>query len=313
MTLLGQAQMRGNSGGPAYSRPAPAGFDLQLPANLLRQTEQDWFEREDGPPVFGFRFDSPQGLAREVDWHRHARAQLICVERGLLTTRTQHGAWSLPAGSGGWMPATELHTVTIDGPLRGWGMAIAPSVCSGLPEDPCVIGISRLLHALAERLCDGSQTPEPSRHHHLLQVLLDEIRDAPRQRMHLPMPNDRRLLRIASQLLAEPADNRSLADWAQWAGLSARSLTRHFRDETTLSFAQWRQQARLADALRQLNEGRSVSDIAHTLGFSSPSAFVIVFRRHFGIPPGRYQNRAGQGLDTLLDPIRGLASPPPSG
>lgn len=68
-------------------------------------------------------------------------------------------------------------------------------------------------------------------------------------------------------------------------GLSPRSLTRHFRDETTLSFAQWRQQARLSEALRQLTDGRSVADIAHALGFSSASAFVTVFRRHFGLPP----------------------------
>ena len=96
-------------------------------------------------------------------------------------------------------------------------------------------------------------------------------------------------------------------------GLSPRSLTRHFRDETTLSFAQWRQQARLSEALRQLTEGRSVADIAHALGFSSASAFVTVFRRHFGLPPGRYLARAGHGLETGLDPARGLASPAASG
>jgi len=295
-------------------RRAPQGFDMQLPAPLLRDQELDWFERDDGPPVFGFRFDSPQGLAREVDWHQHARAQLICVERGLLTTRTRHGTWSLPAGSGGWMPAAEPHTVVIDGPLRGWGMALASPICVDLPDDPCVIGISRLLNALAERISDWSpEQPLSAPQQHMMDVLLDEIRQAPRQRMHLPMPADRRLLRIASQLLAEPADDRSLAQWAQWAGLSPRSLSRHFRDETTLSFAQWRQQARLAEALRRLNDGHAVADIAHSLGYSSPSAFVIVFRRHFGLPPGRYQNRADQGLEGGLDPVRGLASPPPSG
>ena len=292
------------------SYPAPPGFDLQLPASLRQGHALDWFERDDGPPVFGFRFDSPQGLAHEVDWHQHARAQLICVEHGLLTTRTRHGTWSLPAGSGGWMPATEPHTVAIDGPLRGWGMALAAPVCVDLPGDPCVIAISRLLQALAERLCTGDAASS-TRQHHLVQVVLDEIRHAPRRRMHLPLPRDRRLLRIASQLLAEPADDRSLEQWARWAGLSPRSLTRHFREETTLSFAQWRQQARLAAALRQLSDGRSVADIAHALGFSSPSAFVTVFRRHFGLPPGRYLARAGQADG--LDPARGLASPTASG
>lgn len=284
------------------------------PATLLREEALDWFERNDGPPVIAFRFDSPQGLAREVDWHHHVRAQLICVERGLLTTRTSHGTWSLAPGSAGWMPPAEPHTVHIDGPLRGWGMVLAAPLCAQLPADPCVLGISRLAQAVAERICDWPQDYESTtERQHIINVLLDEIRTAPRQRMHLPMPRDRRLLKIASQLLADPADERGLAQWAHWAGLSPRSLTRHFRDETTLSFAQWRQQARLAEALRQLSEGRSVADIAHALGFSSASAFVTVFRRHFGLPPGRYLARAGHGLEPGLDPARGLASPAASG
>lgn len=288
----------------------PDGSDTEAASRLLKQQALQWFEREDGPPVVGFRIDSPTGLAHEVDWHTHGRAQLICVESGLLTTRTRHGTWSLAPGSAGWMPVAEPHTVCIDGPLRGWGMVLAPSVCHELPADPCVIGVSSLLQAVAQRVCGWplSATVD-DRQQHLLDVLLDEIRAAPRQRMHLPMPRDRRLLRIASQLLSEPADDRSLAQWAQWAGLSTRSLSRHFREETTLSFAQWRQQARLAEALRRLSDGQAVADIAHVLGFSSPSAFVTVFRRHFGVPPGRYLARAGRGLD----PQRGLASPAASG
>ncbi|KRG74760.1 AraC family transcriptional regulator [Stenotrophomonas chelatiphaga] len=292
---------------PAHVRQGP---DTEAARQLLRDSALEWFEREDGLPVVGFRIDSPTGLANEVDWHTHGRAQLICVESGLLTTRTRHGTWSLAPGSAGWMPAAEPHTVAIDGPLRGWGMVLAPALCHDLPADPCVIGISPLLQAVALRVCDWPIADAASaRQQHLIEVLLDEIRAAPRQRMHLPMPRDRRLLKIASQLLAEPADDRSLAQWAAWAGLSTRSLTRHFREETTLSFAHWRQQARLAEALRQLSEGRAVSDIAHALGFSSSSAFVTVFRRHFGVPPGRYLARAGRGLD----PPRGLASPAASG
>ncbi|WP_079221269.1 AraC family transcriptional regulator [Stenotrophomonas maltophilia] len=284
------------------------------PPTLLREVAMDWFERNDGPPVIGFRFDSPQGLAREVDWHHHARAQLIYVERGLLTTRTSHGTWSLAPGSAGWMPPLEPHTVSLDGPMRGWGMALAAPACAELPSDPCVLGLSKLAQAVAERICEWPLDYVLSDdREHILSVMRDEIRTAPRQRMHLPMPRDRRLLKIASQLLAEPSDERSLAEWAHWAGLSPRSLTRHFRDETTLSFAQWRQQARLAEALRQLSEGRSVADIAHALGFSSASAFVTVFRRHFGLPPGRYLARVGHGLEPGLDPARGLASPAASG
>ncbi|KAG1247707.1 hypothetical protein G6F68_014088 [Rhizopus microsporus] len=133
--------------------------EIPPPKRLLRDDALDWFERNDGPPVVAFRFDSPQGLVREVDWHHHQRAQLICVERGLLTTRTSHGTWSLAPGSAGWMPPLEPHTVTLDGPLRGWGMALAAPACSTLPSDPCVLGLSKLAQALADRICEWPLDP----------------------------------------------------------------------------------------------------------------------------------------------------------
>ncbi|EKQ63227.1 transcriptional regulator [Xanthomonas citri pv. malvacearum str. GSPB2388] len=77
-----------------------------------------------------------------------------------------------------------------------------------------------------------------------------------------------------------------------------------FRDETGLSFAQWRQQARLTEGLRRLSQGHAVAQVADQLGYSSPSAFVSVFHRHFGAPPTRYL--AGSHA-------RGLASPAASG
>ena len=102
------------------------------------------------------------------------------------------------------------------------------------------------------------------------------------------MPLDRRLLRIAQAVLEQPQDNRSLEDWATWAGLSARSLSRLFRAETALSFAQWRQQARLSRGLEQLAEGTAVATVADALGYDSVSAFVAMFRRNLGQPPARY-------------------------
>ncbi len=81
-------------------------------------------------------------------------------------------------------------------------------------------------------------------------------------------------------------------------------MSRHFRDETGLSFAQWRQQARLTEGLRRLSQGHAVAQVADQLGYSSPSAFVSMFHRHFGAPPARYL--AGSHA-------RGLASPAASG
>ncbi|MCF5951100.1 helix-turn-helix domain-containing protein, partial [Xanthomonas perforans] len=54
----------------------------------------------------------------------------------------------------------------------------------------------------------------------------------------------------------------------------------------------------------RLSQGHAVAQVADQLGYSSPSAFVSVFHRHFGAPPTRY----------LAGPhARGLASPAASG
>ncbi|MDL5367312.1 helix-turn-helix transcriptional regulator [Xanthomonas sp. NCPPB 2654] len=290
----------------APSSPSASGHE---PAHLLDPRAKDWFERADGPSLLAFLAHKPVALEHEVDWHRHVRGQMICVEEGLLSTRTEHGHWSLPPGCAGWMPPQAMHTVQISGPLRGYVLLVAPSVCADLPDRPCVIGINGLLRELLLRVASWD-LPEAldADQQRIGAVLLDELRKAPLQGLHLPMPSDRRLLRIAGQLLATPADDRSLAQWAHWAGLSPRSLSRHFRDETGLGFAGWRQQARLAEALRQLSDGASVADAAHRLGYSSPSAFVTAFRGHFGHPPARYLASTGRTGTT-----RGLASPAASG
>lgn len=127
-------------------------------------------------------------------------------------------------------------------------------------------------------------------HQHIMEVLMTEMRHAhlPDSPLHLPMPEDRRLQRIARSLLAQPHSTRSLAAWAHWAGLSPRSLSRLFRNETGCSFAQWRQQARLTRALERLAVGEPVAQVADALGHASASAFVAMFRRQSGQPPARY-------------------------
>ncbi|WP_369937563.1 helix-turn-helix domain-containing protein [Xanthomonas tesorieronis] len=285
---------------------AAPGSPAAAPGSALDPRAMEWFERADGPPALAFVAHSPVSLRREVDWHRHVRGQLIYVEDGVLGTCTAHGQWSLPPGCAGWMPPQELHTVQVSGRVRSYLVLIRPDVCADLPPRTCVIGMNGLFREVLRRMTQWGVPPAlDAEQQRLCAVLLDEVRNAPIEHLHLPMPRDRRLLRIATQLLETPGDDRSLAQWAHWAGLSPRSLSRHFRDETGFGFAGWRQQARLAEALRRLSDGASVADTAFRLGYSSPSAFVTAFRGRFGHPPARYLAHAGS--------TRGLASPAASG
>ena len=58
--------------------------------------------------------------------------------------------------------------------------------------------------------------------------------------------------------------------------------------ETGLTFAAWRQQARLLAATAMLAAGEPITRIAIELGYESTSAFTAMFRRTLGAPPSRY-------------------------
>ncbi|CAO3353746.1 AraC family transcriptional regulator [Azospirillum melinis] len=225
---------------------------------------------------------------REYDWHSHRRGQLSCIESGLAHVRTVHGSWLLPPHRAGWLPPGERHRVAVSGALSGWTVLIAPEAARALPDRPCVVGVGELMRALVRRAAGWELreqlTPEQSR---LTAVLFDEIRRAPQEALHLPMPTDRRLLRIVNALLEDPGDRRTLEEWAKMAGLSPRTARRLFLGETGFTFAQWRQQAQLTQALERLARREAVADIADALGYATPSAFIAMFKRCFGVSPAR--------------------------
>jgi AraC-like DNA-binding protein len=61
-----------------------------------------------------------------------------------------------------------------------------------------------------------------------------------------------------------------------------------FDAETGMSFGRWRTQARMRAALELLAEGAPVTTVARRVGYVTPSAFVAVFRRAFGVSPRMY-------------------------
>src|SRR3546814_3966472 len=70
-------------------------------------------------------------------------------------------------------------------------------------------------------------------------------------------PRDVRLKRIAEALLADPADNRALGDWAKAAAASERTLARLFVRETGMTFGAWRERLRLTAAVARSEEHTS--------------------------------------------------------
>ena len=244
-------------------------------------------------PIVAVATDYPPGTRTE--WHSHPRAQLVYAESGVMTVTTAVGIWVIPPQRAVWVPAGIEHRVRMTGWARMRSLFVAPDAAPGLPGACCVVTVSPLLRELIVRAVGQPRLYDPDGPDgRLMVVILDQLERLAVTPLHLPIPADPRLRRITDALMKDPADGRRLSDWATTAGASVRTLARLFVAKTGLSFGAWRQQARLLRALEGLALKRPVTEIAFDLGYQSPSAFIAMFRRALGKPPGRYFGDPGR-------------------
>lgn len=243
----------------------------------------------DTPPVIVLagRQDQEHG----ADPHRHRRGQLFGLTRGLLSVGLETGVWVVPATHVVWVPPHHLHSGRSHGPFEGFAVYVAESACADLPAQACSLRVSGLLREAVLRAATWPPGALDARGERIAAVILDEIRTLAPDPVGLPLPRDPRLLRIARALADDPADPRGLDEWAAWAAIGARSLSRHFVRETGHTFSAWRQRARLMRALEMLAEEVPVTAIALDLGYSTPSTFIALFKRSFGATPAAYRAR----------------------
>ena len=120
------------------------------------------------------------------------------------------------------------------------------------------------------------------------QASLHELLRSAHLPLHLPLPQDPRLLNLCQAFLKRPDAHVSPVQWAAQLPVSLRSFNRLFSWQTGLSFSQWRQQACVMSALSRLVVGDSVTRIALDLGYDSPAAFSTMFRRILGHAPSAW-------------------------
>jgi AraC-like DNA-binding protein len=95
---------------------------------------------------------------------------------------------------------------------------------------------------------------------------------------------------VARALLQNPADRTELREWAARLHVSMKTLQRDFVREYGTSYRQWRTELRLRVS-RALLETQTVAEVAHRVGYASPSAFIAAFAREYGYTPGRRSAR----------------------
>lgn len=224
-----------------------------------------------------------------IAWHSHRRAQLVYAATGVITAQTADGTWVVPPHRAVWVPAGVDHRHRCHGPVEMRSIFFETGVQPEMGPQCAVLSVPPLLRELILHIVDLPLLyDEGGPDGRTVAVLLDQIERLDATPLHLPSPSDPRARRVAEALISDPADARSLKDWARVSGASERTLARLFQRGTGMSFGTWRQQARLLAAMPLLAQGRSVSETADELGYATPSAFIAMFRRSLGTSPGAY-------------------------
>ena len=79
---------------------------------------------------------------------------------------------------------------------------------------------------------------------------------------------------------------------AKKAGMSLSTLTRHFRERTGVSPLEYLIRVRLKKASVLLqNPELGLAEIADMTGFTDSNYFCRLFRKYFGISPGKYRQK----------------------
>jgi AraC-like DNA-binding protein len=217
-------------------------------------------------------------LPSHIAAHQHRFAQL-----------TDEGRWIVPPQRGVWIPSGKQHAVLSKKRFDFCTFYVSAALAKSVGQSCQVVQISPLLsELLLKGAAFGVDWQRSGAQERLLRVALDQIATLRAEPLHLPQAKDKRLARICDALMVDPADNKELGEWAGVVGASERTLTRIFKQDTGVGFAQWRRQCRLLHAVEMLASGRTVTQVALDVGYNDMSAFARDFKLALGASPGKY-------------------------
>lgn len=221
--------------------------------------------------------------------HFHPEDQLVYASRGVMTVETFDGTWVVPPRRAVWIPAKTPHRIAMSGQVSMRTLYLRRGMAKSLPRSCCVVNVSPLMQELILHACQYPRITRRSKAHaHLIDLMLDQLETVQAIPLQLSTPSDQRAMRVARILEREPADARSLLALCRQAGASKRTIERIFERETSLSLGKWRQQLRLLRSLQALAAGEKTTTAALEAGYSTPSAFIAMFRKALGTTPRQY-------------------------
>lgn len=218
--------------------------------------------------------------------HWHARAQFIYAVEGTMAVRAPRRMWIVPPSRALWMPSRTAHEIRMHSVVEMHSLYVDNGAADAMPASSVVLEVTPLLRELVVRAVALPEHYDDAGDDGLLmRLLMAEVRRLPRCALDLPLPESADLVELSERILADLSARRPCGLDAGEMKVSTRTLYRRFLAETGITFARWKQQARLLESIRRLAGGASVTAVALDLGYESASAFSTMFRRSLGIAP----------------------------
>ncbi|MGX7680064.1 AraC family transcriptional regulator [Jatrophihabitans sp. DSM 45814] len=228
-------------------------------------------------------------------WHTHDLHQIEYAFQGVVEVETRTAHYFLPPQKAVWIPAGLAHQTTLRR-VRTMSVFFDPRMVPSADDRARVLAVSPVFRemivyaarwpitrALSDRVADSYFTA--------LANLIFEWLDYETP-FSVPTSTDPLIASIMSYTTSH-LDHVPIRDLCLAVGVSERTLRRRFQADTGMTWRQYLLQMRLLSAMALLTEqGRSVVDVATTVGFDSASAFTRAFTRYTGETPSTYRHRA---------------------
>jgi AraC-like DNA-binding protein len=256
-------------------------------------------------------------LPQSAEWLPQLRGwTFIQIRSGIAYWQQAQKARELAAGSSlvlagdvqGGLRASQLGEVFIDyfflEPEKLTGLLTLSEqhslskVASGRQPPVRLLPPNDTLSERFKNLCVNKNSPSLATRLQLLQLFLDLSKGELEAEPVEPEPERDgrgRLKQFLKQTAAAEFLDLSLADLAPKMNCSPRHLSRLFRQEMGVSFREKQTEIRLAKACQLLaTSNAKVIDVALTSGYQSNSLFSLMFKKRFGISPGKWRQRHGK-------------------
>jgi AraC-like DNA-binding protein len=233
-----------------------------------------------------------EGIHVDVQWHFHDMHKLMYAFEGATEVENRHGRNLVPRQLAAWIPAGVPHCTSIHG-IRWVSVFFPPKMIKDPEQRVRTLMVSPLMR---EMMQEATRWPVGAPESPVGKIFFEAMASlcgewiAREANLFLPTSREARIKRALDYTNLHMDSN--LPDVCRHAGMSVRSLRRHLKTETGMTWEEYRHRSRLLQAVSLLSESdEPISEIAARCGFESPSGFAKAFRTEMSESPRDYRQR----------------------